>query len=103
MKSICDNSGKPKEIASARGAGEVFDELKSIAIRFLERTEKDQMRSDYIIATVHTNLKVRADQGDEWATAMVIWLDGQIQVLNSIRSAVGDTIIVGKSGISPNG
>ena len=81
---------KIKRVASASGAGEVFDELRTIALRFIERTEKAQTQSEYIIATVYVNLKHWAQDGDAKAAEMVTWLDGAIGKLNEVKAGKHD-------------
>lgn len=76
------------DILLGKGAGEIFDELKDIALRFLDRTAQTQAQSDYIIASVYVNLKERAKGGDVISAEIVTWMDTEISKLNAIKKAV---------------
>jgi hypothetical protein len=73
------------KIATADDAGQVFDEMRAIAIGFMRRTEDVENQLNFIVATVYVNCKKQAEQGDAWAGEMLKWLDPEIAKLKDFR------------------
>jgi hypothetical protein len=64
---------------------QIFDELRTIAIGFMKRTEDVENQMNFIVATVYVNIKKRAEQGDAWAGEVVKWMDLEIAKLKDFR------------------
>lgn len=74
-------------IDTAEGAATLFEEMKKIAIGFMNRTGDVEQQLTMIVSTVYVNLAKQRDlQGDEFARAMVTWMDVEIAKLNATKA-----------------
>lgn len=83
---IVDLGARMDAMITGEGVGQLFEEMRAIAIGFMKRTDVVEQRLNYAIATVYVNLVRRKEEGCEWAPHMLAWLDDEIKELNNIRS-----------------
>ena len=78
---------KKPAIETERGTEQIFDEMKTIALGFVRRTEAVETQLNHIIATVYTNLKRQHQDGlhPEFVPMMVTWMDVEIAKLKDLR------------------
>lgn len=62
----------------------VFDEAKRAAVAYIDRMQRAQQQTEYIIATVYVNLKIDAIYDP---MTLVRWMDEEIKKLNEIKKS----------------
>jgi hypothetical protein len=80
-----NDTNPPKCQFTGAPSSQIFDELRTIAIGFMKRTEDVENQMNFIVATVYVNLKKRAEQGDAWSVEVVKWMDLEIAKLKDFR------------------
>lgn len=70
------------------GVAEIFDELRTIAVAYAERTTKVESLLDTIVATAFVNAKREGEAGNHFARLLAEWMKPEIAKLKELRTRV---------------